>query len=570
MDADAIRTALRCDRPGCACQRPNGNMHCPAHPDEHPSLKVDQADDGRVLVHCFAGCTQEAVIKALQVRGLWTGFPPSPKALPIFFQVARFIERHVILPCEEVATAVALWVLLAWVLAAFDVAPYLAVLSPTMRAGKSRLLEALVHLTPRPWLVVQPSPAALFRKVAADTPELLIDEGEALWSKAAGESAEALRGMLNAGHRRGMKVARVVGNGPRMKVVEFETFCMKVVAAIGTLPQTILDRSIILRLKRATPAEVAPVRGRRHRDAVAEAVPIRDALAAWAEAAMPRLQEAAPPAVPPELDGRAQDLWEPLLAVAAECSDAVYAYGWKAALVLSGVEAREDDSPRLRLLRDVQRVFQEHQTDRFGSVGLIDALCLDDSSPWGDWAHGKRITPQALAGLLRPFDIRPVGIRIGQTTPRGYRLEDFADAFGRYLAGPALSPSDSDPQQVQQRSQDTGFGDFEDPQQKDDVAPSENGATPHGDWIVAPVAVQAQSEWAGEVAAGGLDLLATPEDLGKGSGLGQAILRVGEARAWANVPYAPGRAITAGKRAWLTFVRANPVEELGRAWEGLA
>ncbi len=79
MDADLIRTALQCEGSGCSCQRPRGQVHCPAYDDEHPSLSVDQVDEGRVLVHCFAGCTQGAVLEALRARGLWSGRPPLPR-----------------------------------------------------------------------------------------------------------------------------------------------------------------------------------------------------------------------------------------------------------------------------------------------------------------------------------------------------------------------------------------------------------------------------------------------------------------------------------------------------------
>jgi phage/plasmid primase-like uncharacterized protein len=58
--------------------KPSGKgfvAQCPAHEDRTPSLSLaDSADgaDGRVLVHCHAGCTQEAVIAALSARGLWS------------------------------------------------------------------------------------------------------------------------------------------------------------------------------------------------------------------------------------------------------------------------------------------------------------------------------------------------------------------------------------------------------------------------------------------------------------------------------------------------------------------
>jgi hypothetical protein len=46
---------------------------CPAHDDRNPSLSICDADDGKVLVHCHAGCDQERVIAKLRSRGLWPG-----------------------------------------------------------------------------------------------------------------------------------------------------------------------------------------------------------------------------------------------------------------------------------------------------------------------------------------------------------------------------------------------------------------------------------------------------------------------------------------------------------------
>ena len=43
---------------------------CPAHDDRNPSLSITQGKD-KLLVHCFAGCTQEEVIDALAALGLW-------------------------------------------------------------------------------------------------------------------------------------------------------------------------------------------------------------------------------------------------------------------------------------------------------------------------------------------------------------------------------------------------------------------------------------------------------------------------------------------------------------------
>jgi putative DNA primase/helicase len=48
-----------------------GMCRCPAHDDKNPSLKVSDGTGGKVLVKCFAGCTQDAVIGSLRARGLW-------------------------------------------------------------------------------------------------------------------------------------------------------------------------------------------------------------------------------------------------------------------------------------------------------------------------------------------------------------------------------------------------------------------------------------------------------------------------------------------------------------------
>src|SRR5215210_339063 len=54
---------------------PNGRgeylAFCPAHDDKNtPNLRVREADDGRVLLRCFAGCSQDRVLFALMERGI--------------------------------------------------------------------------------------------------------------------------------------------------------------------------------------------------------------------------------------------------------------------------------------------------------------------------------------------------------------------------------------------------------------------------------------------------------------------------------------------------------------------
>jgi putative DNA primase/helicase len=66
--AEAIAEALNSRRSG------KGWMaRCPAHPDITPSLSINETPTRKVLVKCFAGCSQAEVIAALRRRGLWPG-----------------------------------------------------------------------------------------------------------------------------------------------------------------------------------------------------------------------------------------------------------------------------------------------------------------------------------------------------------------------------------------------------------------------------------------------------------------------------------------------------------------
>jgi hypothetical protein len=59
----------------------------------------------------------------------------------------------------------------------------------------------------------------------------------------------------------------------------------------------------------------------------------------------------------------------------------------------------------------------------------------------GQWRAGKRITTRQLAKLLEPFKIAPAPTRFGTLVSKGYRLDQFRDAFLRYLPEKSVTPS---------------------------------------------------------------------------------------------------------------------------------
>ena len=341
--------------------------------------------------------------------------------------IEGFIRRFVVLSDDQ-AVAVTLWTAHTRAIDAFDCTPYLQITSATARTGKTRLLEVSELLVARPWLTGRTSAAALVRKVDAESPTLLLDESDAAFGGER-EYAEALRGILNSGYRRSGRTTLCVGQGANLTFRDFATFGAKAIAGIGTLPSTVADRSITIKLKRRKSDE--PVERFNERAARAQAKPIRAELEAWGGGAVPTLR-AARPSLPESLNDRAQDVWEPLLAIGDLAGGTWPERARRAAEALMGEVS--DDDINVELLHDIRTVFDDTSATFIGSTELVAKLADLDSRPWGDWKKGKAITTRAVADRLRTFGIVPKPN--AQATARGYHRDRFEDAWTRYSPCP--------------------------------------------------------------------------------------------------------------------------------------
>lgn len=352
-------------------------------------------------------------------------------------EVYTFLRRFVVL-LEAAARVVALFTVHTHAFEATDCTPYLSITSAEKQSGKSRLLEALETIVANPWYTGRVTAAVLYRKIDAEAPTLLLDESDAAF-KSGEEYGEALRGILNTGHRRGGRATCCVGQGAGISYQNFSTFSPKVIAGIGKLPDTVADRSIPVRLKRKARGE--KVERFRLRSVRTDAEQLRERLEAWGAQNVDRLRDARPE-LPEELSDRQQDGAEPLLAI-AELAGGEWPEAARLALVslCCGAQAADDSTGAL-LLSDIRRVFITQDTDRLASAGLASALAEIETSPWGEWIHGRPITLIGVARLLKPFEIRPHPVRDGTKVFRGYEKTDFEDAWGRYL-GPDGSPAGS-------------------------------------------------------------------------------------------------------------------------------
>jgi hypothetical protein len=145
------------------------------------------------------------------------------------------------------------------------------------------------------------------------------------------------------------------------------------------------------------------------------------------------------PDLPDELSDRAQDNWEPLLAI-AECAGPDWLKRAKVAALKLSAAAEDAVSTGNELLADIQFVFESKQVGKLKTTDLIDALVSDEEKPWATYNRGKPFTPRQLANLLAPYGIKPKTVRFGAFTPKGYEAAQFTDAFSRYLATPGDLP----------------------------------------------------------------------------------------------------------------------------------
>src|SRR5262245_56250351 len=225
--------------------------------------------------------------------------------------VYSFLGRFVAYPSEHAHVAHALWCVHAHLMNKWESTPPLALLSPEPASGKTRALEVTELLVPNPVSAVNVSPAYLFRKVGSDEAvTILFDEIDTVLGPKAKENEE-IRGLLNAGHRRGAVAGRCVVHGKTVMTEEIPAYAAVALAGLGWLPDTIMSRSIIIRMRRRHAGEHVEQFRRRIHAPQGEAV--RTKIEAWART----LTDDIPwPELPPAIQDRDADIWESLVAVA--------------------------------------------------------------------------------------------------------------------------------------------------------------------------------------------------------------------------------------------------------------
>jgi hypothetical protein len=184
-----------------------------------------------------------------------------------------WIRRYIVV-MDEQAVIMAAWILHTYAFDAAETTPYIHITAPEK---ESRLTEALAAIAANPVCSEGMTAAALVRTIEAKRPTVFLDEMDAQMGGSK-EYVEAIRGILNAGFRKGGIFYKCAAN--TFELQEFNVFCPKCFAGIGKLPGTVSSRSIIIEMRRKLSSEmVEPLRQKAVKIA---ASPIKKELEAWA------------------------------------------------------------------------------------------------------------------------------------------------------------------------------------------------------------------------------------------------------------------------------------------------
>lgn len=334
-------------------------------------------------------------------------------------EIDQTLRRFII--CEpETARATTLWITMTWFIDTVQVAPLAVITAPEKSCGKTQLLDLIGKMSCRPMFASSITPAALFRSVEMWQPTLLIDEADAFL-----KDNEEMRGLLNAGHTRtSAYTIRTVGDDHTPK--KFNVWGAKAISGIGHLADTLTDRTIVLELRRKLDCE--------HVDRIRHAEPglfetLCRKLCRFAEDNRETIRNARP-ALPDELNDRAQDNWEPLLSIADTAGG-----NWPEIARIAALKISRDKSQQstgTELLEDIREIFDMKHIDRIHTHKLVEALCEDSEKPWSTYNRGKPITPAQLSRRLSAYRIVSKAIRVDCEVKRGFEKKQFADAWERY------------------------------------------------------------------------------------------------------------------------------------------
>jgi hypothetical protein len=351
---------------------------------------------------------------------------PPAGDLTVLDMVMAVINAHLDVSADD-ALALALWILLTYHYDKFEYSPRLAALSPVKGCGKTTVLKVVSLLAARAKLLNSPSAASLYHLIDRGHPTLAIDEGDGLGL----HINPAIRNVMLSGHNVGSNIPRVIDGEPK----EFDTYGPLAIAAIGTLPLQLMDRSVIVHMEKSQRRDLRRLDRNSPNIEVVHAV-FRE-IVKWARKPLKNNIDN----ILPNDSSRHADNWRPLICVADSFGKV---WGKKARDAAASYKRNySDEDLRVIFLADIRTAFNQLGTDPALSKKLVPEVRAVNEL-WDEYPtpHGPRkLTEAGMAALLKPFRPRirsvtiwPPGRKRTDTvgSGKGYYRSQFATAWAKY------------------------------------------------------------------------------------------------------------------------------------------
>ncbi len=386
-------------------------------------------------------------------------YPAGVNVAELLTEIEAVIKKHVVLS-DEAAAALAVWVLHTYTFELRDAVAYVAIESPEKRCGKTTLISVLAAMAHKPLIASNITVGALFRAIDVCRPTLFIDEADTFLS-----GNGAMRGIINSGntwrtayvlrlarsrrssadHRHpnvgascGVRSAEL-GKGPNIEhrsavagdamadgtgLTKYSCWCPKVIALIGEVPDTIADRSIVVKMSRKLTSEIcAPL-------TELDAYEIRSKCARFALDAKESMARC--DAIRGEgLNDRAADTFDPLYAIARLAGNDWETRLHAAALHLTSAARTENTG--VELLLDIASIFMQCGREKVFIWELAATLREGRGGLRSLALRNSAIEEHGIARILRSYGIQPRTLRIGKEVHKGYEADSFREALTRYV-----------------------------------------------------------------------------------------------------------------------------------------
>lgn len=354
--------------------------------------------------------------------------------------IMAFFRKYVVFTDELMALPITMWVMMTYMFREFDAFPYMVITAATKRSGKTRLgVELMQFIANKPEPFGAMSASSMFRIIEDEHPTLLIDEAE----KLNGEAASELRSVLNVGYRTGSKVAKTIGN----EVQKFDTYCPKTIVLIGDVYDTLRDRSIIIRLRRAD----SPMR-MMHAVASKEGQVLRERIqAAIAELKDDVVNQYMKAERLEFLNDRDEEIWSALF-----CACHVFAPNRVEDMKRIAVDIATEKTVDASSYTKSKEAETQAQQDEYSRWLVCDMLAVMDgrnmatveiiaklkdltTSPWRKFRGGEGINPDMVGELVNVFGLKPGSVRVGKgksgsnaNVVKGYKYADVKNAIAKH------------------------------------------------------------------------------------------------------------------------------------------